>query len=143
MLNHSTHVEGLTNVLAKFTARVSADECHTVVPGRMRRTRGASSRGGLSFRLTTSDEHGHKALARGGGAVQEVFFRTTLPRDAIAAHLEAALGGAPRKVQLAERPAADAGRAAAPEATVRDDAARALALVRRWRVARRTPEDPS
>ena len=82
MLNHSTHVEGLTNVLAKFTARVSADECHTVVPGRMRRARGASSRGGLSFRLTTSDEHGHKALARGGGAVQEVFFRTTLPRDA-------------------------------------------------------------
>jgi len=84
VLNHSTHIEGLLDALAR-AGRARAAAVPAFVPGRLARTRGHAER--LSLSVTVPVQGGHRVLARRGSLVQEVFASTALA----AAELQALL----------------------------------------------------
>jgi hypothetical protein len=85
--NHSTHVEGLIPILEQL---VEDSEITTITPGRINQTR---SRGGaFRFRVTVQTKTGHKCVARKGGAAQEVFVVTGLPKEALQSRIDALVG---------------------------------------------------
>jgi len=72
VINHSTHIPGLLDVLQRLAAiDTSRSGIQTIVPGRLSRSSSRSPR--LSIRVTTRTQSGYKLLARKSGAVQEVF----------------------------------------------------------------------
>ncbi len=87
VLNHSTHVDGLIDVLR----RVPFASAETIVPGRIKRVAGGPSGGGLSFRVTVPVTGGFRVLAQRGTQLQEVFATTTLTKEALQGALDGAL----------------------------------------------------
>jgi hypothetical protein len=80
VLNHSTHIEGLIDALAR-AGRLRASQIAAFVPGRLARTRGHAER--LSLAVTVPVAGGHRVLARRGSLVQEVFVSTALGAGAL------------------------------------------------------------
>mmetsp|Transcript_5332 Transcript_5332/g.10867 ORF Transcript_5332/g.10867 Transcript_5332/m.10867 type:complete len:96 (+) Transcript_5332:106-393(+) len=76
VLNHSTHVEGLTSVLHRLASRFPD---LTLIPGRIATSRGRHE--GFDLKITTPTPQGFKLVARRGKTAQEVFVVTTLNRD--------------------------------------------------------------
>lgn len=83
-ITHSSYLPGLLNVLRGLQARLggcdkNATHCpRSIIPGRISRTRGRRNEA-LNLSLTTSmgdpqSNRHHKALARKGSMVQEIFF---------------------------------------------------------------------
>lgn len=75
VLNHSTHVPGLLDALA----RVPRGACSTLVPGRLFTGRGNAER--LSIQVSVPTPTGWRLLARKGSQLQEVFAVTALTRE--------------------------------------------------------------
>ncbi len=119
VLNHSTHIDGLIDALARV-GRARAAAIPALVPGRLARTRGHAEH--LSLAVSVPVQGGHRVLARRGSLVQEVFVSTALA----AAELQALLD-----VHVLEpRAAARAARKGAAGAAAVAAAAAAAAAVR-------------
>ena len=86
VLNHSTHIEGLIDALAR-AGRARAAQVAAFVPGRLARTRGHAER--LSLAVTVPVAGGPRVLARRGSLVQEVFVSTALGAPALQQLLDA------------------------------------------------------
>lgn len=70
-ITHSSHIPGLVAMLRRLRDRLgSSSNVSLIVPGRLNRTKGKDKR--FTLRLTTKTPNGFKALAKGGGMVQEV-----------------------------------------------------------------------
>jgi hypothetical protein len=67
-------IEGLRPLLESIA---SWEEVHSIIPGRIRPTKGSKQRIRLEIKYSTGT--GLKALAKTGTAVQEVFFVTASP----------------------------------------------------------------
>ena len=76
VLNHSTHIPGLIQVLERLT---KLDGIQTVTPGVIGRARGHVP--AMQLRISVPLRGGFKVIARQGKTVQEVFILTTLDRD--------------------------------------------------------------
>lgn len=76
VLNHSTHIPGLIQVLERLT---KLDGIQTITPGVIGRVRGHAPR--MQLRISVPIRGGFKVIARQGKTVQEVFILTTLNQD--------------------------------------------------------------
>jgi hypothetical protein len=76
-------LRGLREVLEALLER--KPEIRSIIPGEIRRVRDA--RGPVRIRVTTPTQTGWKGIALAGGARQELFFNTKLPKE----HLEKAV----------------------------------------------------
>ena len=85
VLNHSTHVEGLLDALARC-GRARASDIAAFVPGRLARTRGHAEH--LSLAVTVPVSGGHRVIARRGSLAQEVFVSTALGAASLQALLD-------------------------------------------------------
>eukprot|EP00959_Pyramimonas_sp_CCMP1952_P384148 8050720-Pyramimonas_sp.AAC.1 len=76
VLNHSTHVEGLTAVLRRLATH---EGVAVLIPGRIATSRGRHE--GFNLKITTPTPQGFKLVARRGKTAQEVFVVTSLKRE--------------------------------------------------------------
>ncbi len=76
VLNHSTHIPGLIQVLERLT---KLDGIQTITPGVIGRVRGHAPR--MQLRISVPIRGGFKVIARQGKTVQEVFILTNLNQD--------------------------------------------------------------
>jgi len=76
VLNHSTHIPGLIQVLERLT---KLDGIQTITPGVIGRAKGHTPR--MQLRISVPIRGGFKVIARQGKTVQEVFILTTLSQD--------------------------------------------------------------
>lgn len=76
VLNHSTHISGLIQVLERLT---KLNGIQTITPGVIGRARGHVP--AMQLRISVPLRGGFKVIARQGKTVQEVFILTTLDRD--------------------------------------------------------------
>ncbi|ABW28880.1 DUF2103 domain-containing protein [Acaryochloris marina] len=76
VLNHSTHIPGLLEILGKL---IHYPGIQTVTPGVISRVKGHAPH--LKLRISVPIRGGFKVLARSGKTVQEVFIVTTLSSD--------------------------------------------------------------
>ena len=86
-IEHSI-IDGLRPVLERLLKDNS--EIRSVVPGVIRPVRDA--RGEPTIRVTVPTSNGWKAIALSGGARQELFISTTLPKEDMKKAVQAALG---------------------------------------------------
>jgi len=80
VLNHSTHVPGLVDVLNRL---VQMDGVFTVVPGQLSRTKSNSQQ--LVLRIQSPTDQGFKLIARKGTQTQEVFVVSDLEAETLEA----------------------------------------------------------
>ncbi len=73
---HSTYIDGLIPVLKRLAKEESID---SVTPGVIKNTKGRTQK--LIIRVTSKIKGGHKALARKGKSVQEIFVITKINSD--------------------------------------------------------------
>lgn len=76
--NHSTHVDGMIDVLERLAKR---DGVKTITPGRLRPVKGNGC--ALRFRVSVPVSGGWKVNCRRGHMVQEVFIVTTWERETL------------------------------------------------------------
>ena len=86
-IEHSI-IDGLRPVLERLLKDNS--EIRSVIPGVIRPVRDA--RGEPTIRVTVPTSNGWKAIALSGGARQELFISTTLPKEDMKKAVQAALG---------------------------------------------------
>ncbi len=72
VLNHSTHIPGLIQVLERLA---KLDDIQTITPGVIGRVKGHTPK--LQLRVSVPIRGGFKVIARLGKTVQEVFILTT------------------------------------------------------------------
>jgi hypothetical protein len=93
VLNQSTHVDGLIDRLRAIVSSPGVENViDTAVPGRLSTCKGFSD--ALTLSVTVPVLGGFRAIARKGRGVQEVFFKTSLAKDALQTILD---GAAARK----------------------------------------------
>lgn len=80
VLNHSTHVEGLIDVLGRLSGVAGIS---TIVPGRLAKSAGRTRQ--LTLRITVPTEGGFKIVARLGQQTQEVFIVCDLDQQTLEA----------------------------------------------------------
>lgn len=78
VLNHSTHIPGLLEILGKL---IHYPGIQTVTPGVISRVKGHAPH--LKLRISVPIRGGFKVLARSGKTVQEVFIVTTLTQESV------------------------------------------------------------
>lgn len=76
VLNHSTHIPGLIQILERLT---KLEGIQTITPGALGRVRGHSPH--LQLRVSVPIRGGFKLIARQGKTVQEVFILTARNQD--------------------------------------------------------------
>ena len=86
VLNHSTHIKGLIQVLERLLEHPGIK---TITPGRLARVKGRPVP--LKLRVTVPLRGGFKVQARSEGSAQEVFIVTTLSAAELQAAIDAVL----------------------------------------------------
>jgi len=80
VMNHSTHIPGLINVLNRL---VETDGVFTVVPGQL--SKGKANAAGLVLRVQAPTDQGFRLVARKGTQIQEVFVVSDLEKETLEA----------------------------------------------------------
>jgi hypothetical protein len=88
VLNHTTHCPGAIDFLRELSDLARSD-INTIVPGRLTTSKGGAER--LACKVGVPVTGGFKLIIRKGTSVQEAFIVTQLQREALEAHVEAAL----------------------------------------------------